>query len=83
MINRVGFRRNTYDGQTEYLILREAFRREVCQGFDAMMVAKTLAEHGYLRAADGKNLARHETLPEFGRTRVYVLSLVTQAGETS
>jgi putative DNA primase/helicase len=82
VINRVGFKRTSDDGQTEYLILREAFRREICHGYDATMVAKALAERGYLRAGDGKNLARYETLPEFGRTRVYVVSLAIQSAET-
>jgi uncharacterized protein (DUF927 family) len=81
VINRVGFRRTTESGRTEFLILPEAFRREVCHGFDATMVAKALVERGYLRPADGKNLARYETLPEFGRIRVYVVSFAATSAE--
>ncbi len=73
VINRVGFRRKNEQGQTEYLILPESFRKEICSGYDAKTIARTLAERGYLRRGDGKNLARHETLPGIGRTRVYVL----------
>ena len=79
--NRVGFRRTTLGERVEYLILRESFRREVCQGFDPTMVAKALAERGYLRTGEGKNLARQETLPEFGRTRVYVVALDAESTE--
>ncbi|MBA3765746.1 MAG: DUF927 domain-containing protein, partial [Acidobacteria bacterium] len=71
--NRVGFKRTNSQDQTEYLILPESFRKEICSGYDAQMVAKTLAERGYLRRGDGKNLLCRESLPEIGRTRVYVL----------
>jgi putative DNA primase/helicase len=71
--NRVGFKRTNAQEQTEYLILPEAFRKEICSGYDAQSVAKTLAERGYLRRGDGKNLLCRETLPEIGRPRVYVL----------
>jgi putative DNA primase/helicase len=71
--NRVGFRRTNLQQQTEYLVLPESFRKEICSGYDSQTIAKTLAERGYLRRGDGKNLTRYETLPEIGRTRVYML----------
>ncbi|MDQ3651547.1 MAG: DUF927 domain-containing protein [Acidobacteriota bacterium] len=71
--NRVGFKRTNSQEQTEYLILPESFRKEICASYDARTVAKTLADRGYLRRGDGKNLMCRETLPEIGRTRVYVL----------
>lgn len=48
VINRAGFRRKTTEGDTEFLILREAFKSEVCSGFDYRTVARGLADRGFL-----------------------------------
>jgi uncharacterized protein (DUF927 family) len=48
VVNRAGFRRQTADGETEYLVLRETFKAEVCAGFDYRMVARVLADRGFL-----------------------------------
>lgn len=74
VVNRAGFKRTLPGGGTEYLILPEAFRREVCAGYDARATAQTLAGRGFLTRGDGRNLAKAEQLPELGRTRVYVVS---------
>ncbi|MDN8646803.1 hypothetical protein Q0S19_20250, partial [Stenotrophomonas indicatrix] len=53
--DRAGFRRFDEVGITEYLVLQEAFIRELCTGFDARSAARTLAEAGWLkRSADGR-----------------------------
>jgi uncharacterized protein (DUF927 family) len=80
VFHRAGFKRINHEDETEYLVLAEAFRKEVCSGYDAQAVAKTLAERGYLKRGDGKNLLCRETLPEIGRTRVYVLLPALFAG---
>lgn len=74
VFNRVGFKRTLPGGETEYLILPESFRKEVCTGYDSRATAQVLAERGYLTLGDGRNLAKRETVPELGRTRVYVIS---------
>ena len=48
VVNRAGFRRRTKDGATEYLILPETFKSEVCAGFDYRMVVHALADRGFL-----------------------------------
>ena len=48
VINRAGFRRKDPDGRTEYLILPEVFKREVCAGLDYRAVAKLLRDRGLL-----------------------------------
>jgi putative DNA primase/helicase len=48
VVNRAGFRRKTTDGETEFLVLPETFKAEVCGGFDYRMVARVLAERGFL-----------------------------------
>ncbi len=80
--NRVGFRRQTDDGGIEYLVLPEAWKSEVCVGFDATAVAKALHARGMLiPRADGK-LANNARLPGFkGAARVYILSPALMADE--
>jgi putative DNA primase/helicase len=76
--NRAGFYRNGEDGRREFLVLSEAFRREICQGFDEKTVKKILIEHKLLLPAkDGKptHVAR---LPGLGSTRVYVVGYMGQ-----
>jgi len=48
VVNRAGFRRKTKEGETEYLVFSETFKAEVCMGFDYRMVARTLADRGFL-----------------------------------
>jgi putative DNA primase/helicase len=73
-INRVGFRRSAENG-TEFMILPESFRAEVCKGFNPRRAATILCEKGLLIPGDGKNLPRRPPcdLPGFGRRRCYTL----------
>jgi len=48
VVNRAGFRRKTAEGETEFLVLPETFKSEVCAGFDYRMVARLLEERGFL-----------------------------------
>jgi uncharacterized protein (DUF927 family) len=48
VVNRAGYRRKTAEGETEYLVFPETFKLEVCAGFDYRMVARVLAERGFL-----------------------------------
>lgn len=74
-INRAGFRREAADGSgTEFLVLREAFKVELCKGFDNRAVAKALAEAGALKPDNDGSTTRPERLPEFGLTRCYVIT---------
>lgn len=72
-INRVGFRRSDGNGGTEYLVLPEAWKSEVCAGFDATMVAKALVGRGLLIGRGGKT-SDFQRLPGFGPTRCYRLA---------
>ncbi|MFL4618367.1 DUF927 domain-containing protein [Stenotrophomonas maltophilia] len=70
--DRVGFRRFDEVGLTEYLVLQEAFRRELCAGFDVRLAARTLAETGWLkRSADGRP-SQTVRVPGLGAIRVFV-----------
>ena len=81
MINRAGFRRRdvvTEDARTgvktygpwEYLVLPEAWRREVCKGFDYKAIARALAAQGGLVLGDGRNLPCNVRVPGLGLRRL-------------
>lgn len=73
-INRAGFWREG-DAGREYLVLREAWKNEVCAGLDASRVANVLADAGMLRrGGDGKSTMT-VTLPAgIGKVRCYVVT---------
>jgi len=65
IVNRVGFRRPDGSGGTEYLVLPESWRSEVCSGLDPVAAAKVLADRGMLaRGSDGK-LQDRQRVPGF------------------
>ena len=73
IMNRVGFWREE-NGERVFLVFPEAFRDQVCHGFDCRMIAKELQARGLLLKGDGNNLTRKERLPGFTETaRVYVI----------
>jgi putative DNA primase/helicase len=70
---RAGFSRDS-DGGTEFIVLPEVFKSEICSGFNATTVTKILIEQGWLvTGSDGKAQVR-ETLPGIGRARCYVFN---------
>lgn len=67
-INRAGYRR-VVDGATQFLILPEVFKREVCVGVDHRSVARMLRERGLLITEQADRL----TIKPRGLGRVYAL----------
>ena len=70
-----GERMSTADGeeaQVEFIVLREAFVREVCKGFDADAVAKLLQRRGHLKHDAGR-LTSKPRLPGMGNVWCYHL----------
>jgi uncharacterized protein (DUF927 family) len=75
VLNRVGFRRQARAGGIEYLVLKEAWRTEVCAGFDATMVAKALLARGLLVPGSGDTLQNFQRVPGSSNPiRCYVIS---------
>lgn len=74
--NRAGFLRRDDDGNvTQYLILPEVFRREVCAGFNSESVAKALLERGFLDPDGRGRLQKKPRITELGTTvRVYAIN---------
>lgn len=78
--NRAGFKKETFEGHTEYWILPDVFDNEVCRGFQPGTIAKELERTGYLRrGSEKKYLMSRETLPGLGRQRVYVVICESRA----
>lgn len=74
--DRVGFKKQDTNGEIEYQVLPEAFRRDLCAGFDHRMVAQALVKRGYLTPGSGGHpYTPLRRLPELGQKRVYVIKL--------
>lgn len=74
IINRAGFKRvNAATDETEFLILPESFRLDICKGFDFRFVAKELNLRGFLVCNQDSN-QKTERLPLIGLKKVYVVS---------
>lgn len=72
-MNRAGFKKTDNEG-TQFYVLPEAFREELCAGHEPRTVARILmAENWIIPEADGKPY-RREYLPLIGRSRCYVFT---------
>jgi uncharacterized protein (DUF927 family) len=73
-IQRAGFRRVTADEGTEYFVLPEVYKTEICAGLNPTYVTQILVEKGFL-ATDSKGKAQvDQRLPGIGKKRVYHLN---------
>jgi uncharacterized protein (DUF927 family) len=80
-VNRAGFRRTHGEsGETEYYVLREVFRSEVCKGFDYKTVCRLLADQGALEMG-GRSFTRKERLPGMGNTSCYRITAKLWGGD--
>jgi uncharacterized protein (DUF927 family) len=74
VVNRAGFYRAGLDGTREVLVLPEAFKRDVCAGFDQKAATQCLLAQGWiLPGADGRPTQKPR-LPGIGTARVYVFT---------
>jgi len=71
--NRLGFREEDAAGDMVHYVFADAFRDQICKGFDHQRVARVLADRGYLERGEGNNLAKKRRLPGVGNTRVYTI----------
>lgn len=65
-INRAGFRKQTGD-DTEYFVLPETFKTELCRGFDHRAVGRALIEAGAVQPDSDGSVTRKERLPGLGK----------------
>ena len=59
--------------ETEYIVFRDAFEKEICKGFNHKTVAKLLIERGVLEPETGANASVTQSmrLPGMGKSRCY------------
>jgi len=74
ILNRAGFYRTGQDGTRELLVLPEAFRRDVCAGFDPRFATRCLLAHGWIVPGGDGRPTQKPRLPGIGPTRVYVFT---------
>ncbi|MCC7101206.1 MAG: hypothetical protein IT500_16620, partial [Rubrivivax sp.] len=74
IINRAGFYRTGPDGAREYLVLPEAFKRDVCAGFDLKAAIRCLLAQGWIVAGGDGRPTQKPRLPGIGTARVYVFT---------
>jgi len=73
IVNRAGFYRGD-GGVREFLVLPEAFKREVCQGLDTRTAMAVLVKAGWLQPGNDGKTAQKPRLPGLGPTRCYVFT---------
>ncbi|WP_153134749.1 DUF927 domain-containing protein [Paraburkholderia agricolaris] len=59
------------DSETEYWVLTEVFRNEVCKGFDYKLIERLLLEREVLRPRADGHATRRERVPTIGHVQVY------------
>lgn len=72
-INRTGFRKILDDGSTEFWVLPEMYRTEMCRGFDPKLVTRVLKERGHLEVDRAGKTSIVKQVPGMGTQRVYVI----------
>jgi uncharacterized protein (DUF927 family)/phage/plasmid primase-like uncharacterized protein len=72
--NRAGFVKYHEGEAPEYFVLREAFRCEICKGFDFKTVTAALLNAGWLSKGEGSRAEQKPRLPGIGPTRCYVFT---------
>lgn len=70
-INRAGFRRVNARGETEFYVLPEVFKTEICTGFNSRSVVRVLVDKGLLLPATSGRFTRTERFPGLGNTSCY------------
>lgn len=70
--DRAGYRRFDEVGITEYMVLPEAFKRELCAGHDARQATRELIAAGWLKPGTDGKAAQVVRIPGLGSMRLYV-----------
>ncbi len=74
VINRAGFFRAGQDGNREFLVLPEAFKRDLCAGFDQKAATQCLLAQGWIVPGGDGRPTQKPRLPGIGTARVYVFT---------
>lgn len=80
-INRAGFRKKNDEGQTEFWVLPEVFKMEMCVGLNTIFVSNLLLKKGWIiPGKEGKPSSVHR-LPGMGTRRCYHFCANWKEGE--
>ncbi|WP_297478035.1 DUF927 domain-containing protein [Ferrovum sp.] len=74
IINRAGFMHTNPNGCREYFVLPEAFKNELCLGFDQKLVIDVLKVHKWLEPGSDGRPTQKPRIAGFGTPRVYVFN---------
>ena len=80
VINRAGFKKLEAE-LWEYYVLPEAWRSELCKGFDATTIANAMIAANWMTKGDGKHLACKTRITGHGTTRVFRVLSGFMAGD--
>ncbi|MBT6313425.1 MAG: DUF927 domain-containing protein, partial [Alphaproteobacteria bacterium] len=76
--------RTSEDGIVHFLVFPQVFTKEICQGFDAKLIAQTLRDRGHLRQADGRLQVQRRLPPASKKQWVYcICSSVLEGDENA
>ena len=81
IINRAGFYRAGAAGEREFLVMPEAFKRDVCAGFDLKTATRCLQAQGWIVPGGDGRPTQKPRLPGIGTARVYVFTNKWADGE--
>lgn len=74
-INRAGFRTVANNGSVEYWVMPEAYKTQICAGFDPKLVTRVLIENNYLQLDSAGKAQITKRLPgSEAASRVYVFN---------
>jgi putative DNA primase/helicase len=76
--NRAGFFLNGEQGSREFLVLGEAFRSEICDGFNERTVKRVLIDAGILVPSKDGQPTRNMRVPGLGPTKVYLFRYISE-----
>lgn len=65
-INEAGYKRLTYEGRYEFFVHPQIFDREICKGFDPLLIKRELAGQGLLVRDSDNKYTRPIRVPNLG-----------------
>ena len=72
--HRAGYFRTAENGDREYMVLSEVFKKEVCTGFDPKVVIRVLADAGWLEPGKDNSVSQKLRVRGIGIPRLYVFT---------
>nr|WP_271833863.1 DUF927 domain-containing protein [Commensalibacter communis] len=71
--HRVGYKKKNANGVFDYLILSEAWKKEICKGFDPLQMARILRDHLFLDVPQLDRMKQKVTISSMGDMRCYIV----------